>query len=202
MTSQLSEILISIVEKSVKERINPRIHRSHEIITKLEIDARGEAGENFMATCLRQNGHKVEIDRTTDPQNKSWDIRVDDTIMIEIKTATQGKKTKTFQHERIMVERPWHALALLDIAPEDIYLTLAPKNTIPVRKKNNVWTVNEKKVHMRRSGEIKWDFSLKDVHLRKVSSIDDIEKQYQELLKTLQTRDQASRQPEMCILLP
>lgn len=121
-----------------------------------------------MATCLRQTGHKVEIDRTTDPQEKSWDIRVDDTIMIEIKTATQGKKTKTFQHERIMVERPWHALALLDIAPEDIYLTLAPKNTIPVRKANNIWTVNKKKTHMRRSGEIKWDFSLKDVHLRKV----------------------------------
>ena len=101
-----------------------------------------------------------------------------------------------------MVERAWHALALLDIAPEDIYLTLAPKNTIPVRRKNKIWTVNEKKVHMRRSGEIKWDFSLKDVRLRKVSSIDDIEKQYQELLKTLRTREQASRQPEMGILLP
>ena len=85
MTSQLSEILIRVIEKSLKERINPWIHSSHEIITKLEIDARGEAGENFMATCLRQNGHKVEIDRTTDPQEKSWDIRVDDNIMIEIK---------------------------------------------------------------------------------------------------------------------
>ena len=185
------------MSKSVKERVNPWIHSSHEIITKLEIDQRGEAGENFMATCLRQNGHKVEIDRTTDPQEKSWDIRVDDNIMIEIKTATQGKKTKTFQHERIMVERAWHALALLDIAPEDIYLTLAPKNTIPVRRKNNIWTVNEKKVHMRRSGEIKWDFSLKDVRLRKVSSIDDIEKQYQELLKTLQTQEKTSRQSGM-----
>ena len=197
MTSSLSEILIRVIEKSVKERVNPWIHSSHELITELEIDQRGEAGENFMTTCLRQNGHKVEIDRTTDPQEKSWDIRVDNKIMIEIKTATQGKKTKTFQHERIMVERPWHALALLDIAPEDIYLTLAPKNTIPVRKKNNIWTVNEKKVHMRRSGEIKWDFSLKDVRLRKVSSIADIEKQYQELLKTLQTQDQTSRQSEM-----
>lgn len=115
--------------------------------------------------------------------------------MIEIKTATQGKKTKTFQHERIMVERPWHALALLDIAPEDIYLTLAPKNTIPVRKKNNIWTVNEKKVHMRRSGEIKWDFSLKDVHLRKVSSIDDIERKYQEMLQMIDSRKRG--QPDL-----
>ena len=146
MTSSLSEILIRVIEKSVKVRVNPWIHSTHELITELEIDQRGEAGENFMATCLRQNGHKVEIDRTTDPQEKSWDIRVDNKIMIEIKTAIQGKKTKTFQHERIMVERAWHALALLDIAPEDIYLTLAPKNTIPVRKKNNIWTVNKKKL--------------------------------------------------------
>lgn len=38
MISQLSEILISVIEKSVKERANPWIHSSHELITKLEID--------------------------------------------------------------------------------------------------------------------------------------------------------------------
>lgn len=153
MTSSLSEILIRVIEKSVKERVNPWIHSSHELITELEIDQRGEAGENFMAACLRQNGHKVEIDRTTDPQEKSWDIRVDDNIMIEIKTATQGKKTKTFQHERIMVERAWHALALLDIAPEDIYLTLAPKNTIPLGGKTTFGRSMRKKFTCEEAGK-------------------------------------------------
>ena len=162
---------------------------------QLEIDSRGEVGENFLPQALKQTGHTVQIDRQANPQEKCWDIKVNEKIMIEIKTATQGKKTKTFQHERIMVERPWHALALLDIAPEDIYLTLAPKNTIPVRKKNNIWTVNEKKVHMRRSGEIKWDFSLKDVHLRKVSSIDDIERKYQEMLQMIDSRKRG--QPDL-----
>jgi len=103
-------------------------------ILKLSIDQRGRVGEELIAKALRAAGVQgVELARgKKDRTNKHWDIHTAG-MDIEVKTATLGRNTNTFQHESIERDRRYHALALLDIAPNDIYLTWKTKDGIDWR---------------------------------------------------------------------
>lgn len=155
-------------------------------IKDLETDLRGEIGEKFIAETLRELGHKTVLSNKTDPTEKHWDVLVDDKVKLEVKTATVGADGRMFQHENIEKDRNYHAVVLVDIAPNDIYLTVAPKNTLPFVEKNSVWSINLKHMHRRRKGsDYKWDLSLKDVESRRIDALEDIKKQFEPLFKEL-----------------
>ena len=184
--TKISTILVESI--AIVARANPKkwAGSAHSTMMDLEIDCRGEVGETFLTAALRKLGHEVEVDRTTDAGSKPWDLRVDGDVLLEVKTATLGKTKTTFQHERIVQGRGWDALALVDIAPDDVYLTLAAKRTIPFRTKTQVWTERPKKLHLRGGvGDYKWDLTLNDVANRRIATLGDIEEHYQALLKEL-----------------
>lgn len=92
-------------------------------LLKLSIDRRGRVGEELIATALHKGGVQgVTRAGGKDRRKKQWDIRTAD-MTIEVKTATLGRNASTFQHERIEKNRQWDALVLLDIAPNDVYLS-------------------------------------------------------------------------------
>ena len=156
----------------------------YEAMMSLEIDCRGDVGEIFLKVALEELGHKVQNDKTTDASAKPWDILVDDDIMLEVKTATQGKN-RNFQHESLSIERGYHGLILVDIGSNDVYLTCAAKSTIPFRRPNSLWTKKPKKFHIRNDGRGKWDLTLKDVEDRIVKNLDDIKRHYESMLNDI-----------------
>ena len=182
--TDVSGVLVGVLDSVAKRNPKKWSGSLHATMMDLEIDCRGEVGENFLAESLTLLGHEVRIDRTTDASSKPWDLLVDGRVMLEVKTATQGK-THTFQHESISIERGYDALVLVDIAPDDVYLTCAPKTDIPFRKKNSLWTVREKKMHLRHDGRGKWDLNLKDVEPRRIVTLDDVRAQYDLMLQRL-----------------
>ena len=150
---------------------------------KLQPDLRGEVGEEFIADVLAQAGYSVEVNRETDPTRKHWDVRVSGTIKLEVKTATLGADGRTFQHENFEKDRDYDAVVLVDVAPNDLYLTVAPKDTLPFTRQNDNWTRNPKQMHRRRHGiAYKWDLHLRDVESRKVETLDDIKQMFAPVL--------------------
>lgn len=111
-------------------------------VRSLEIDERGRVGELILVRLLRAIGRHVEHDETTS-MDKDWDF-VCDLLRWESKLATattpKGGGAITFQHEGIDKTRHWHGLAMLDLAPQALYLTLRPRKWIQ-------WS----KLHHRRS---------------------------------------------------
>ena len=146
-------------------------------IQKLSPDEKGEIGEMWLEAMLTQCGYSVYRDRKTD-QDKGWDLLVNDTWKLEVKLATIGRDGKTFQHEKIREFRDYDILALVDVTPDGLYLTLAPKANLPFdeKRKNKLYSVRRKKMHARKAdpSEKKWDLSLKDVASRKISSLEDV----------------------------
>jgi len=133
-------------------------------ILKLSIDQRGKVGEQLIEAALRKAGvpevtRAGKLDRT----HKHWDIRTAH-MDIEVKTATLGRNINTFQHESIEKDRQYHALVLLDIAPNDIYLTWLAKDGIDWRS-----------LHRRANSNFyKLDLKLPELESRKVSTIADV----------------------------
>ena len=192
--NEISKMLLEHLAVATKRKTGQWLPSStHTDMLDLSIDNKGEIGEKLLAAALRRLGHEVEVDRTTDAGEKPWDLRVDRKILIEVKTATLGRSNPTFQHEHIVLGRGWDALALLDVAPDDLYLTLAAKWTVPFRKPSTRWTINKKKLHQREGGEFKWDFHLQDVADRRIVTLDDVEDSYQAMLKDLRVRKRTRR---------
>lgn len=141
----------------------------------LNIDNRGQIGEEFIADSLKRQGYEVFFNNETDATNKHWDLKVKNKFTFEIKTATMGRPSPTFQHENIEKDRDYTALVLLDIGPDNMYLTVAPKETLPFTSPNDRWTRTSKKMHRRRTGiNYKWTLSLRDVVDREVKTLKDI----------------------------
>ena len=141
----------------------------------LSVDNRGEIGEEFVKILLEKLGYDVEWISTTDRTEKHWDLTVNGQVKLEVKTATVGKNGRNFQHENIEKDRDYDALVLLDIAPKNLYLTVAPKSTLPFNQPNDNWTVNPKKMHRRAHGiQYKWDLNLTDVKDREIKSLGDV----------------------------
>ena len=143
-------------------------------IIRLSPDQRGEVGERLLETLLNDIGvggvtREGPLDRTL----KHWDIRTDD-MDVEVKTATLGRNSLSFQHESIERDRNYHALVFIDIAPNDIYMTWTAKNNIPWRE-----------LHRRaNSNAYKWDTNLNRLieGKNKVESPTDIRDSYNRLL--------------------
>ena len=187
MTTNVRELLVSLIEKAVQSQ--PKTHWDSGVfgaIKQLEIDSRGTLGETFIAVSLKDLGHTVSHNREKDVTKKHWDIRVDGEIDLEIKTATLDKQGK-FQHESLTPTRNYQGLVLVDIVPNDVYVTFAAHDALPWRRPNDIFTISNRKMHIRQDGRYKWDLSLKDVisKNRKINSLADIENGYQEMLSFL-----------------
>ena len=96
--------------------------------SQLQSDSRGQVGEEFVAAVLTRLGHSVKNTQSTDPQNKQWDLVVDDKHLWEIKTATMGpKKPQTFNTKTFTRNGDTTALFLWTSRPM-IYMYLSFPN--------------------------------------------------------------------------
>ena len=180
--NSLVEILTNLIEESIAHSGDTAWDEGEFVrIRNLQLDNRGEVGEKFIAEALVAIGHKAEISPITDPAKKHWDVLVGDTIKLEVKTATLGSN-KVFQHENIEKERDFDGLVLLDIAPDNIYLTCAAKATLPWTQPNDNWTNTKRKMHRRRASSVyKWDLKLTDVQQRQVQTLEDVKDAFRNL---------------------
>ena len=191
--TEFEEIVLNTIDTIAQQNPKKWAGSLYQQIMDLEIDPRGDVGEILLKEALEKLGHTVEHDRTTDPSKKAWDLLVDSEIMLEVKTATQGKN-RNFQHENLSVHRGYHGLVLVDIGPDDIYMTFAPKTTLPFRRANNRWTKNPKKFHIRNDSRGKWDLTLKDVEDRKITTLEDLARHYNAMVKEI--KGQTSAPPD------
>ena len=116
---------------------------------RVEIDTRGSVGELLAVKLLEAGGRAPVYNRDATDTEKHWDFMCDE-LAYEVKTATLGKGGRTFQHENIYKGRQYDGLIFVDIAPEDIYISMRAKGEIQ-------W----KELHFRQHGGFyKWDTSL------------------------------------------
>ena len=122
-------------------------------LTNVEIDTRGTVGELLVVNLLKAGGRNpVYNENKTDPA-KHWDFMCDD-LTYEVKTASLGKGGNNFQHENIFKTRLYDGLIFVDIAPEDIYISMWVKTDIK-------WG----ELHSRENGTYyKWDTSLTNLN--------------------------------------
>ncbi|MGI9306467.1 MAG: hypothetical protein ACR2P5_04095 [Gammaproteobacteria bacterium] len=152
---------------------------------ELQPDSRGQVGEEFVAAVLTRLGHSVKNKQTTDPENKQWDLVVDEKHRWEIKTATMGKKSSNFQHENIYKERGYHGIIFVDIAPDDLYISFVPKHKIP-------W----KNLHRRKDSNFyKWDFSVQKIKNCKMAVLADFRRGYDSAVALIDAHLEKMRDP-------
>ncbi len=176
--SDINETLLGIVRQAIAEK-NRKKWKScfFAPIQQLTADGKGTVGERFVAEMLRKLGHDVEHNQSTDRTKKGYDIMVDGKIKLEVKLATLGNHSNTFQHESIERNRDYDAIVFIDVGPDDVYITCAKKEDLPFSSKSCKFTVKPKMMHKRDTGSLyKWDFSLKDVENRRVRTLNDFSK--------------------------
>ena len=155
-----------------------------EEIRNLQIDVRGMVGELFVARCLSAIGYKTRRDEKTRSIEKGYDILVDGHFKVEVKTATRGKNSQMFQHENLSQERDYDAIILLDIAPEQLFMTCGRISDLPFRVASKKFTKTKKKMHLRnKGGAYKWDFSIEDVKNREIKTLDDFRRLFDSVYK-------------------
>lgn len=128
----INDLLTRLIDAALQARKDPHGWDAGTFadLLRLPIDQRGRVGEKLIAAALQEGGVQ-NVTRAGDKnrRKKQWDIRTAD-MTIEVKTATLGRNAVTFQHERIEKNRQWDALALLDIAPNDVYLSWATHESL------------------------------------------------------------------------
>ena len=166
----INDLLKQMIETALSER-KDKHGWSSGLFSRIHLltpDQRGELGEKLLEQALHSAGVKdVTREGALDRTKKHWDIRTAD-MDIEVKTATLGRNVNTFQHENIEKDRQYDAVAFVDIAPNEIYLTWTAKKNIPFRN-----------MHRRSQGIVfKWDLQLSTVKNNKVETIEDILRGY------------------------
>lgn len=149
-------------------------------LRRLQIDRRGAVGEEFIVYLLERIGKTPKRSPSLDREKKQWDIEVSrDKVKLEIKTATLTVKANTFQHESIEKDRQWNGLILLDIAPNDIYISCLAKKTI-------AWK-NAPGMHRRaQSIAYKYTLKLKDLEQNnKLKTFSDFRHHYNKMLANI-----------------
>lgn len=152
----------------------------------LQIDSRGLVGENFVVAALAAVGKEVKHhDRTDREQEKQWDIFCDG-IRLEVKIATMGRVSPTFQHENLDKNRAFDGIIFIDVAPDAVYVSFVPKFLVP-------WS----EIHRRKdSTYYKWDFRRADLEEngRRVETLEDFRRGYEAMLAEIR-RHRAERGP-------
>ena len=179
MTQNIKSFFLTALKKA-QEKIRAEDRHGWEesdfnAIRGLQADIRGAVGEDFLADMLRALGKKVEHSADTDAENKHWDMTADG-ITLEVKFASMGSKTPSFQHESIESKRNYDGLVIVDVAPDGIYITCLAKRDIP-------WD----KLHNRRYGEdvYKWTLNRNKISDRKMETLADFATAYEKMEKRI-----------------
>jgi len=98
-----------------------------------EIDTRGTAGELLVVKLLEAGGRKPDYQKDTTHTDKDWDFMCNG-LRYEVKAARIGTTTRKFQHENIYKTRHYDGIILVDIAPNEIYISCWAKVDIPFDK--------------------------------------------------------------------
>ena len=127
-TGVASNIINAIFDKKQKRNIWENSEWAH--IADLENDDVGKAGENIINEFCAQATVQADIDglKTKELGGGSGDGIINGKT-VEIKTARLGSNGSSFQHE--LGEVPWTSefMIFLDIAPENMYITIFPNFT-------------------------------------------------------------------------
>ena len=173
-SERIRDTLIRAIRAAKAVSPNPYSGARFEEMMDLEIDARGNVGELFVSRLLQDRDYSVVHNARTNPQDKQWDIKAtlgEISITAEIKTATMGKRTQTFQHENLPRNRECDILALIDIAPDAVYGTIALPSELPWDAKESRWTATPKKMTLRKdSHAYKWTLTIRDVQDREITT--------------------------------
>ncbi len=121
---KISEQLMKEVEKINDSNQLWKKESPHIKIKHIDIDSRGQVGEQFLLNIFKMHGNYNTED--IGKGHESYDIKINE-FKIEVKTATQGK-TGTFQHEGLTYDEDWDMVAFLDITPDEIYFNLFKKD--------------------------------------------------------------------------
>ena len=172
----------AIEEVKAKRKKTDWDSSTFEVIKEFEIDNRGMTGEIFTEKNLKSLGYEVERDENPGGDEKEYDILLNGKIKIEVKTATRGANDKTFQHEGLHPDRDFDILILIDVAPNNIYVTCVKKKDLPFDIPNNNFSKRNKKMHKRKSGVYKWDLNIKDIEEREVKTLEDFKRIFEAAL--------------------
>ncbi len=131
------------------------------LVREMSNDDTGDIGELLLEKIFKRNNYKVDYGRSETDEEKDWDILINGKT-IEVKTATIGKTSNTFQHEKFFKNRRYDIVAFIDITANEIYCTMG-------LKKNIVWkNLHQRKVNNKTTNEFKFDFSLKNLRDGKI----------------------------------
>ncbi|QNM93642.1 hypothetical protein H9M94_03550 [Mycoplasma sp. Pen4] len=155
MITSIKERLIYLIRTEVSQNIWEKDDLFYEM-KLLSIDQRGRVGEHFLRDVFQELNMNVEYINNA---HGDFDLIVNNK-RIEIKTATLDTNQK-FQHEGIKDSDKWDAVAFLDIAPNQIYLTIIPK----VSFRFNVSYINKNGVESKK-GELNFLNISQNIHFR------------------------------------
>lgn len=164
----ISKVLIDTAREVIGRKPGKVVWKNskHEEVRSLGNDHSGQVGEEFIVKLLRHLGNEVNHTNSTDPRHKGWDMICTsaslDRAKLEVKTATLGKDGRMFQHENLEKHRNYEGIILLDITPEEIYITISTRDKAP-------WG----DMHRRKSSNYyKWDISLKRIKDKEFNSFE------------------------------
>ncbi len=157
---QISDIILAkiheVIDRKPKAKFN--WHNSlYEKIQFISLDDKGDVGEEITYDILKNRGCKVKHEKGVTGETKGWDLE-SNRVKIEVKLATITVGTGGFQHENLEAQRDFDAILFIDVAPNEIFLTV-------VKKKDILW----RKLHRRINGVYKCDFSIKNIKENNIS---------------------------------
>ena len=171
---ELDKKVIKIIEKIIsnqnKKISNWKPTSKFEPLRVMDsIDDKGEVGEMLLYEILK---NKFNVNWEKAKTIDDWDIEIEG-IRIEVKLATMGKSSKTFQHEKFFKGRNYDAVIFLDFCPELCYITYGKKSNIVwqnIHQRSNEIvdrkTGKSKKIKI---DEYKFDISLKNLENNDIS---------------------------------
>ncbi|RLA06618.1 MAG: hypothetical protein DRQ51_08860 [Gammaproteobacteria bacterium] len=162
------------VEKTIIGKVNEMLSRKkkqkfvwndsiyEDLKIYLSIDERGQLGEEIIYDiCKDISGLNIEYDSSVTDNEKGYDIIINNK-KVEVKTATITSGSGMFQHEHLEAQRDYDYILFLDIAPNEVFLTLTKKQDVMWRRKKGD-PANKTAIHRRPNGDYKCDFTIKHI---------------------------------------
>jgi hypothetical protein len=167
----ISDILVPIIDKYSKNTNKKLVWlptSRHINIQTLTPDEVGDVGEELIFTTLKNSGN-YDVTWSKKTKNKEYDVKAKNKTnkrnhRIEVKTATLGNSTSSFQHDGLKKHRKFDNIIFVDIGPDDMYITCSTKEELPwLEASTNPLVPRKSKMTVRENGDYKYDLMLKQV---------------------------------------
>lgn len=123
MTNYIKEKILYLIDKEYTKKTNWKPTDTYVKFRHLQIDQRGRIGEHLIEDIFKEFGSQVKY---KDNQTGDYDIIINNYRM-EIKTASLDG-SNNFQHEGIKDSDKWDAIIFVDVAPNNVYITIVDKS--------------------------------------------------------------------------